>query len=112
MESSKVDMFLMANAKYFPSHNLPRIRDRLLMLDDGKFSNLQMMQFKDPSTSLIISVVGGALGIDRFMIGHTGLGIGKLLTCGGMGIWTIVDWFLIQDATREKNLEMLTPNLN
>jgi hypothetical protein len=46
------------------------------------------------------------------MIGDTGLGIGKLLTCGGIGIWTIVDWFMIQDRTREKNLEMLQPYLH
>ncbi|MFN4945357.1 MAG: TM2 domain-containing protein [Chryseotalea sp.] len=47
------------------------------------------------------------MGIDRFMIGDTGLGIGKLLTCGGFGIWTIIDWFLIQGATREKNMQKL-----
>ena len=38
------------------------------------------------------------------MIGDTGMGIGKLLTCGGLGIWTIIDWFMIQEATREKNM--------
>ena len=37
------------------------------------------------------------------MIGDTGLGIGKLLTCGGIGIWALVDLFLIMGATREKN---------
>ncbi len=38
------------------------------------------------------------------MIGDTGLGVGKLLTCGGLGIWSIVDWFMIMGATREKNI--------
>jgi len=64
-------------------------------------------QFKDPSTMLIVSVIAGSLGIDRFMIGDTGLGIGKLLTCGGLGVWTIIDWFMIQGATREKNMQKL-----
>jgi TM2 domain-containing membrane protein YozV len=63
------------------------------------------MQFKEPTTSLIVSILGGSLGIDRFMIGDTGMGIGKLLTCGGFYIWTIIDWFLIMGATREKNME-------
>ena len=63
------------------------------------------MQFKDPTTALIISIFGGAYGIDRFYIGDTGLGIAKLLTCGGLGIWAIIDWFLIQGLTREKNME-------
>jgi TM2 domain-containing membrane protein YozV len=63
------------------------------------------MQFKEPTTSLVVSLLGGQLGIDRFMIGDTGMGIGKLLTCGGLGIWAIIDWFLIMGATREKNME-------
>jgi len=51
--------------------------------------------------------LAGALGIDRFMIGDTGLGIGKLLTLGGCGIWSIVDLFLIMGAARQKNMERL-----
>jgi TM2 domain-containing membrane protein YozV len=53
----------------------------------------------------LISIFAGAYGIDRFYIGDTGMGVGKLLTCGGVGIWAIVDWFLIQGATKQKNLE-------
>ena len=56
---------------------------------------------------LVISLFGGSLGIDRFMLGQGGLGIGKLLTCGGCGIWSIVDWFLIMDATRQSNAQKL-----
>ncbi len=107
MEAQKVDMFLMTNGKFFESHNLVQIRDRLIAVDDTKWSELQILQFKDPTVILIISIIIGTLGIDRFMIGDTGLGIAKLLTCGGLGIWQIVDWFLIMSATREKNLEKL-----
>jgi len=104
MESQKVDMFIMANGKFFESHQIAQIRDRLIQMDDSKWALVQTLQFKDPTTSLIISLLGGSLGIDRFMIGDTGLGVGKLLTCGGLGIWAIIDWFMIMDATREKNM--------
>jgi len=107
MDSQKVDMFIMANGKFFESHHVGQIRDSLVKLDDSKWVVIQTLQFKDPSTSLIISLFGGHLGIDRFVIGDTGLGIAKLLTCGGLGIWTIVDWFMIMGATREKNMEKL-----
>ncbi|HRG38161.1 MAG TPA: TM2 domain-containing protein [Bacteroidia bacterium] len=107
MDSQKVDMFIMANGKFFESHEVPVIRDRLLALDDSKWSIVQTLQFKDPTTSLIVSLIGGQLGIDRFIIGDTGLGIGKLITCGGFGIWAIVDWFMIMGATREKNMAKL-----
>ncbi len=107
MESNKVDMFIMANAKFFEAHDVMKIREVLLQEDDSKWGIVQTIQFKEPTTMLIISLLAGALGVDRFMIGDTGLGIGKLLTCGGLGIWTIVDWFMIQGATREKNLAKL-----
>jgi TM2 domain-containing membrane protein YozV len=104
MEAQKVDMFIMTNGKSFESHHLMQIRDRLVAIDDSKWSILQIIQFKDPTVILIVSILAGSLGIDRFLIGDTGLGIGKLLTCGGLGIWAIIDWFLIMGATREKNL--------
>lgn len=107
MEAQKVDMFIMTNGKFFESHQVAAIRDRIQSLDDSKWSLIQTLQFKDPTTILIVSLLGGSLGIDRFMIGDTGLGIGKLLTCGGLGIWAIIDWFMIMGATREKNMTKL-----
>ena len=107
MEAQKVDMFIMSNAKYFESYHLNGIRERLIALDDSKWVMISTIQLKDPTTSLIISILVGHFGIDRFMIGDTGLGVGKLLTCGGLGIWTIVDWFLIMGATREKNMQTI-----
>lgn len=107
MDQQKADMYVMANGKYFESHQVPRIMERLLETLDTKWGVIQSVQLKDPTTSLIVSLLGGALGIDRFIIGDIGLGVAKLLTCGGLGIWTIVDWFLIMGATREKNMEKL-----
>lgn len=50
--------------------------------------------------------------MDRFYLGHTGLGIGKLLTFGGVGIWAIVDWFLIRGATRAHNADAIDDTRN
>ena len=107
MDAQKVDMFIMSNGKFFESHHVAQIRERLLQLDDSRWAAVQSLQFRDPTMILIVSLLGGSLGIDRFIIGDTGLGVGKLLTCGGLGIWAIVDWFLIMGATREKNMEKL-----
>lgn len=37
----------------------------------------------------------GGLGVDRFYLGYTGIGIAKLLTFGGLGIWWLIDLILI-----------------
>jgi len=50
--------------------------------------------------TLVMSIVFGQLGVDRFMMGHIGLGILKLITFGGFGVWWIIDVILI--ATRYK----------
>lgn len=107
MDAQKVDAFMMANNKFFNDYQMMTIRELLLRMDDSKWPMIQTLQFKDPTISLIISLIGGSLGIDRFFIGDTGLGVGKLLTCGGLGIWSIVDWFLIMGATRDKNFQKL-----
>ncbi len=105
MDKQKVELFLMSNGKCFPQSALPTIQQQLEEMDESKWVMLQGISFRDPIMMLIVSFLAGSLGIDRFLIGDTGLGIGKLLTCGGFGLWAIVDWFLIMDATRESNLK-------
>ena len=107
MDAQNVDMYLMANAKFFESHQIFQIRDRMLAMDESQWRMLQFMQFDDPVILLIVSLVTGPLAVDRFMLGDIGLGVIKLLTCGGLGIWVFVDWLLIMGLTRRKNTEKL-----
>ena len=101
----------MANAKYFPSDKIVYIKEKLRGTDEAKFGLVQSLKLKDPTIVIIISLLAGTLGIDRFYLGNIGLGIGKLLTFGGLGIWTIVDWFLVMKKAREINFENLMMHL-
>ena len=69
--------------------------------------NYKGIKIKDPTTLLIISLFLGGLGVDRFMLGDTGMGILKLLTGGCCGILTIIDWFTVMNRTKELNFNNL-----
>ena len=103
VDKQKVDMFLMSNRKYFPSEKMMYLKDKLYKLDENKFSLLSTVELKDPTTLLLISLFLGSLGVDRFMLKETGMGVLKLLTCGCCGIMTIIDWFSVQQKAKEQN---------
>ena len=50
--------------------------------------------------TLIMSILFGSLGVDRFMMGHIGLGVLKLITGGAFGIWWLIDVIMI--ATKKE----------
>ncbi len=45
--------------------------------------------------AVLLSFFLGGLGVDRFYLGYTVLGIVKLLTLGGLGVWALIDFILI-----------------
>ena len=53
------------------------------------------MATKSKLTAILLSIFTGGLGIDRFYLGYTGSGIAKLLTAGGLGIWSLIDLIMI-----------------
>lgn len=107
MEQQKVDMFIMTNQKYFPAEKMVYLKDKLRTMDEEKFSLVSTIELKDPTTLLLISLFLGVLGVDRFMLGDTGMGVLKLLTAGCCGILTIIDWFSITKKTKELNFNKL-----
>lgn len=111
MEQQKVDMYLAQNAKMLPAAKLPLIKDALEKLDESKFIYLQSVQFKDPTTVLILSILLGTLGIDRFILNDAGMGVLKLLTCGGLYVWWIIDMINAQERAQEYNFKKLSETL-
>lgn len=55
--------------------------------------------------TLVMSIFFGQLGVDRFIMGHVGLGILKLVTLGGCGIWWLIDLILIATKHKFENIE-------
>lgn len=107
MTQDKVDMYIMTNQKYLPSEKIMFLKQKMLEADEYKFQMASVTEMKDPTTLLLISIFLGGLGVDRFMLGDTGMGILKLLTGGCCGILTIIDWFSVQNKTKELNFNKL-----
>ena len=106
-----VQQYIMANAKFFPEDSINELKARLSRLSQNQFNAIQGIQLKDPMIMLLLSLFLGSWGIDRFLLKEIGLGIIKLLTAGGCGIWTIVDWFLVMNRTREFNYKLVSNSL-
>ena len=107
VDKQKVDMFLLANQKYFPAEKMMFLKEKLYQLDESRFTMLSCLELKDPTVLLLISLFLGSWGIDRFMLKETGMGILKLLTGGCCGVLTIIDWFTIQKKAKELNFNNL-----
>ena len=65
---------------------------------------------KDWLTALLLSLFLGVFGVHRFYVGLTGTGIAQLLTLGGCGIWSFIDFIQIaignfRDADGKKLLK-------
>ena len=107
LDQQKIDMYIMTNQKYYPEEKIVYLKDKLRTMDDEKFSLISTIELKDPTTLLLVSIFLGVLGIDRFMLGDTGMGILKLLTAGCCGILVIIDWFTISKKAKEVNFNKL-----
>ncbi|MGV9312663.1 TM2 domain-containing protein [Streptomyces sp. NPDC003691] len=49
---------------------------------------------KSKITAGVLQILLGSLGIGRFYVGNVGMGVAQLLTCGGLGVWALIDGIL------------------
>jgi TM2 domain-containing membrane protein YozV len=63
-------------------------------------------QAKNPTAIFGFAVYLGLYGVDRFLLGNIGLGVLKLFTLGGLGVWYTIDLFTAAGRARQKNIEL------
>lgn len=104
MTKENVNQLLMSLNGKIPEDKTILLKQKLEECDDSVMSTICAMNLYNPTHILLFSIFLGGFGVDRFMIGDTGLGIAKLLlgwvTCG---IWPLVDIFVSYKRAKEKN---------
>ena len=75
----RVARFLMANGKYLPESEIPRLRESLSNLSKDEMLEVECISFRNPVLLIILSFFFGTMGVDRFVLGDVKHGVGKLL---------------------------------
>lgn len=122
MDQNKIQLFMVANQDKLPMEMIPLISNRLEAADDSRMPVLMSMDLKSPVVALVLSLILGGFGIDRFYIGDNtngaiklivGLVVLPIISVVTLGIGSLlylgyaVDYFLIMGATKKKNAEKL-----
>ena len=122
MDQNKIQLFMVTNQDKLPMEMIPLISNRLEAADNSRMPVLMSMDLKSPVVALVLSLVLGGLGIDRFYIGDNTNGAIKLIvglvvlpiisvvTLGSGSLLYLgyaVDYFLIMGATKKKTAEKL-----
>jgi len=100
MEKSKIDMFISMNNDNFLPQDLMAVRDKLEKIEDDKFLIIQAAEFQKPSTIFLISLI---LGWERFWLDDVTMGIVKIITGMGCGIWWLIDIFSAKERAKKYN---------
>lgn len=107
MDKIKVEEYIVTHRHFFSDEDLLYLRHYLENVDELTWKMILSTSLQDPNTVRVVSIFAGPIGIDRFMVGDILLGVLKTLTCGGLGIWAIVDCFIIYRITQKFNFRKI-----
>lgn len=99
--------WLSENQNKFTQQHLVLIKNRLEQMDESKMMGVVSCDLKSPGIMLLIEILFGGLGIHRFCLGDTGMGILEFLTGGLCGILYLIDMFTVSKKTKEYNFRKI-----
>lgn len=108
MKPELVQAFMLKNGECFDMMAVQDVQNKLTEVDDSKYALLMSMSLQKPTVMLIIAIV---LGWERFFLDDIGLGVVKVITCYGCGIWWLIDIFSAQRRTYEYNYKKFNETL-
>ena len=102
MTQELINSFLLKNGEFFDPAYLPEIKRQLEQIDDDKAAYILGVNLQNPTIVLVIAIL---LGWERFFLEDITLGIVKIITCQGFGIWWLIDIFSAIRRTHEYNYQ-------
>lgn len=106
MEREKAIEILSTFSSKIPSEKVPALKEALRHSPNTAWSDVFSVKTYSSTTTLLLSIFLGGLGVDRFYIGDVGLGIAKLLFGWlTLGIWPFIDIFVSYRKAKIKNFE-------
>ena len=100
MKQELVNAFMLKNGNCFDIMQAQDVQRKLLEVDDSKAALFLSLNLQDPTVMLIISIL---TGWERFFLNDIGLGILKVITCYGCGIWWLIDIYSVKNRTFNYN---------
>lgn len=108
MTETNVRQIIASIGDKLPQDKLYFLKCKLENVPDEKVDEILCAKLHNPTNILLFSIFLGGFGVDRFLIGDTGLGVGKLLlgwaTCG---IWPLIDIFFSHSKAKQKNYDTI-----
>lgn len=107
--ADEVDRYLNKYRNYFSEEQIFILKRQLLKLKKEDFLMVTKLDLKSPTGTLVVSMLLGYTGLDRFLLGDIPLGILKFLMFLSLGFshWeglvAAFDTAFIKDRTKEKN---------
>lgn len=117
------NLFLMLLGGKISTEQKLMINDKLDNIDEKKFNNLSLIPFKNPLVAVVLGIVFGIFGVDRFYQGNIKLGVLKLviwlvgvltiflfigiLILWALYIYVLVDLFFVYKAVQNDNYQKI-----
>lgn len=111
----RIQRFLVENRKFLPQKKFREIKQMLASLSEEQWNSVEYITFKDPTLMLVLSVLVGEFGVDRFVLGDVKNGAIKLLLtvfCLVGLIWWVIDIFKVNKMTLDYNYKLLKDTLS
>lgn len=117
------NLFLMLLGGKISTEQKLMINDKLDNIDEKKFNNLSLIPFKNPLIAVVLGIVFGIFGVDRFYQGNIKLGVLKLVIwlvgmltfllfigifiLWALYIYVLVDLFFVYKAVQNNNYQKI-----